>query len=108
MITSLDQLDLNAKYSYADYLKWQFEERVELIRGKVFDLPTPWTMHQRVSMNLSFRLYSQLNESFYKVYYAPFDVRLPLFSEKKNKEISWVTDLNHRDVGGDQSFASTN
>ena len=24
------------KYSYADYLNWQFEEMVELIRGRVF------------------------------------------------------------------------
>ena len=32
MITSLDQLDKT--YSYADYLKWRFEERVELIKGK--------------------------------------------------------------------------
>ena len=29
-------LDLNKLYTYADYYKWQFEERVELIKGKVF------------------------------------------------------------------------
>ena len=38
MITRLDQLDLNKTYSYADYLKWQFEERVELIKGKLFKM----------------------------------------------------------------------
>ena len=34
-ITQLSQLDLNGTYSYADYLTWQFNERVELIRGNV-------------------------------------------------------------------------
>ena len=34
MITSLYQLDLNARYNYADYLKWQLEEYVDLIRGR--------------------------------------------------------------------------
>jgi hypothetical protein len=30
-ITNIDQLDVNATYSYADYLLWQFSERVEII-----------------------------------------------------------------------------
>ncbi len=33
MITSFDQLDLTKQYTYADYLKWQFKERLELIKG---------------------------------------------------------------------------
>lgn len=35
-ITELSQLDLNATYSYADYLTWQLEETVELIKGKTY------------------------------------------------------------------------
>ena len=31
MITDIGQLDFDQKYSYAEYLTWQFEERVELI-----------------------------------------------------------------------------
>ena len=34
-ITQLSQLDLNPTYSYADYLTWQFNETVELIKGKI-------------------------------------------------------------------------
>jgi hypothetical protein len=34
-ITHLSQLDLNKTYSYADYLTWQFAERLELIKGKI-------------------------------------------------------------------------
>lgn len=34
-ITQLSQLDIDGTYSYADYIKWQFEERIELLRGKI-------------------------------------------------------------------------
>jgi hypothetical protein len=34
-ITQLSQLDLTANYSYADYLTWQLNEAVELIKGKI-------------------------------------------------------------------------
>lgn len=27
MITNINQLDLNKRYTYADYLTWQFKER---------------------------------------------------------------------------------
>jgi hypothetical protein len=30
----LSDLDLSKTYSYADYLKWTFEDRLELIKGK--------------------------------------------------------------------------
>jgi hypothetical protein len=31
MIDNINQLDLNKTYSYADYLTWEFQKRVELI-----------------------------------------------------------------------------
>jgi hypothetical protein len=34
MITDINQLDLNKTYSYADYLTWQFQEKLELIKEK--------------------------------------------------------------------------
>jgi hypothetical protein len=37
-ITRLDQLDPLGIYTYADYLKWQFDERVELFKGKLFPI----------------------------------------------------------------------
>ena len=33
MITNISQLDLAKKYSYADYLTWMFQERLELFKG---------------------------------------------------------------------------
>jgi hypothetical protein len=34
-MTDFSSLDLNKTYSYADYLTWKFQERIELIKGKV-------------------------------------------------------------------------
>lgn len=87
MITSLDQLDLNATYSYADYLKWQFEERVELIKGKVFKMsPAPARRHQRISGIFLKRLFNFLDNKTCQAYHAPFDVRLtPRKSDYTNK-----------------------
>ncbi len=52
MITSLSQLDLDKSYTYADYLLWQFEERVELIKGKILQMAAPSRAHQQVTTNL--------------------------------------------------------
>ncbi len=77
MITSLDQLDLNKTYSYADYLKWQFDEYVELIRGKIVRMsPAPSSYHQDISGKLHGEFYTFLKNKKCKLYSAPFDVRL--------------------------------
>ena len=77
-IYRLEDIDLSGTYSYADYLRWEFDERLELIRGKIFTMsPGPATMHQQVSMRLSFKLYSFLQDKACEVFAAPFDVRLP-------------------------------
>src|ERR1700761_1061444 len=71
-------LDLRRHYSFADYLKWTFEERLEIIRGKLFKMsPAPTSPHQRLSMELSWNLASFLHGRSCRVYSAPFDVRLP-------------------------------
>jgi Uma2 family endonuclease len=87
MITNIDQLDLQKTYSYADYLKWSFEERVELIKGKIFKMsPATARRHQRISSVFQGELYRFLNNDTCQVYSAPFDVRLaPRKSENTNK-----------------------
>lgn len=82
-------LDLSKIYSYADYLQWDFEERVELIKGKVFPLYTPFTAHQRVSGNIVFALANFLYKKQETVFNAPFDVRFPNLS-KENQDIFTV------------------
>jgi Uma2 family endonuclease len=78
MITSLDQLDFNATYSYADYLTWQFDEFVELIKGKIMPMSAPTRLHQEAVTNLTVIIGSHLKQNYLdcKVYVAPFDVRL--------------------------------
>lgn len=86
----LSDLDVNAVYSYADYLKWQFEERVELIRGKVFQMsPAPNYAHQNLASRLHGYLWSHLKDRTCKVFFAPFDVRFPGKS-KKDEDIVTV------------------
>lgn len=76
-ITQLDQLDPLGFYSYADYLKWQFEERVELFKGKLFPMAAPNRLHQRYSSRLSLSIGNYLQGKSCELYVAPFDVRLP-------------------------------
>lgn len=70
-------LDLSKTYSYADYLQWTFEERLELIKGKIFKMtPAPASGHQRLSWVLSGEIYTYLKGKTCQAFSAPFDVRL--------------------------------
>lgn len=92
MITNINQLDLDKTYSYADYLLWKFQERVELFKGKIFKMsPAPSSFHQRVSGNLHGILWQKFNKHSCNLFTAPFDVRL-LDKEKStiDKEIYTV------------------
>lgn len=77
MITNFNDLDLDKKYSYADYLTWKFQERLEIIKGKIFKMsPAPSTFHQRISSNLTGILWSEFKNHPCRLFSAPFDVRL--------------------------------
>lgn len=83
-ITELSQLDLNGTYSYADYLTWQFEETVELIRGKIMLMaPPPNLKHQRISRNLLRPISNYFHKKHCQVFHAPFDVSL--YDSRKSK-----------------------
>jgi Uma2 family endonuclease len=75
-ITNINELDFSKIYSYTDYLTWLFDERVELIKGKIFKMsPTPLNIHQRISSNLHGLIWTYLKRKKCKVYASPFDVR---------------------------------
>ena len=85
MITDINQLDVNKRYTYADYLLWQFSERVELIKGKIFKMsPAPKVNHQRIVGRVFFQLLNSFKEKKCEVFVAPFDVRL---SKKKKDQL---------------------
>ena len=77
MITSIEQLSPDKTYTYADYLTWQFDTMVELIRGKIVKMsPAPSDRHQVLSGNLHFEIAKFLKKQPCKVFSAPYDVRL--------------------------------
>lgn len=84
-ITSIDQLSPDGVYSYADYLTWKFDERVELIKGKLFKMsPAPNRMHQRIAGDMFSQIHQFLMENPCQTYFAPFDVRL--LDSKRSKK----------------------
>ena len=80
MITDINQLDFSKTYTYADYLTWQFSERVELIMGRIFRMSAPSRSHQKISLAIERLIDNFLlkENSHCELYHAPFDVRLPL------------------------------
>jgi Uma2 family endonuclease len=64
-------------FTYADYLTWNFKERIELIRGKIFKMsPAPTSFHQRISVNIETEISIFLKGKKCKMFHAPIDVRL--------------------------------
>jgi Uma2 family endonuclease len=97
------------RYTYADYLSWDIEEMVELIKGKVFKraAAAPSRIHQRLTGDLYTELNMFLKGKTCQAYTAPFDVRLPVKSKKDDKiytvvqpDICVVCDLDKLDDRG--------
>jgi Uma2 family endonuclease len=85
-------LDLNKRYTYADYLTWMDDVRRELIDGFIkLMTPAPSRKHQEISFNLSGLLRNYLIHTHCKAYHAPSDVRLPADKiQKDDKQIHTV------------------
>lgn len=87
-IVEYGQLDTRRLYTYWDYLKWRFKERVELIKGYVFKMsPAPNVNHQRVSGNISAELFPLFHKKACEVFSAPFDVRLSIPGAPKDSTV---------------------
>jgi len=85
-------LDLNKRYTYADYLTWWDDKRRELMNGFIKMMTAPKARHQEISSNLHYRLRQiiERNRGNCKVYAAPFDVRLPKNGEREDGKIDTV------------------
>ena len=89
-VYSFNELDENLTYSYANYLNWLFDERLELIKGKIYKRsPGPARLHQKVLTQLFRPIANFLHGKPCDVYVAPFDVRFPKGS-KADKDIYTV------------------
>ncbi|MBK8349390.1 MAG: hypothetical protein IPL08_17940 [Saprospiraceae bacterium] len=60
-------IDYNKVYTYADYLKLEIDEMVEIIRGKILRMsPAPRIKHQGISINIASIIHSELREKIVK------------------------------------------
>jgi Uma2 family endonuclease len=74
----MPMIKAGTKYSYADYLQWDDDQRWELIDGIPYNMiAAPSRIHQRISGNISTLFHNYLIDKNCEVYAAPFDVRLP-------------------------------
>ena len=98
----------NQSYTYSDYLRFEFDHMVELIRGRIFKMtPAPSSAHQQISSLLHGELYIYLKDKPCKIFHAPFDVVLPFHNQKKNTattvvqpDLSIICDLDKIDKAG--------
>jgi Uma2 family endonuclease len=73
------KLDMNKRYSYADYLTWADDVRRELYDGFIKMMtPSPSRKHQYASTALTGIFFHYLRGKKCEVYHAPSDVRLPI------------------------------
>ena len=89
-LQTVEEPSADYTYTYADYLKWQWEERVELFKGKLMKMAAPNTMHQVLVGKLYLKFGVFLEHKKCNVYVSPFDVRLPVQNKKRDNEITTV------------------
>jgi Uma2 family endonuclease len=71
-------LDLEKRYTLADWRSWPDDERWELINGVAYNMsPAPRVKHQERAFELGRKLANYLENKLCKVYMAPLDVFLP-------------------------------
>jgi Uma2 family endonuclease len=82
------------RFSYADYLSWDDDNRYEIIDGTVYDMNAPLRLHQKFLVELVTIFHNHFRDKTCEVYMAPFDVRLP----KKSKRDEDIFDVVQPDL----------
>ena len=76
-------LDLEKRYTLADWRSWPDEERWELINGVAYNMsPAPRVKHQDRAFDMGRNLANWLEDKPCKVFMAPLDVFLPKMDTK--------------------------
>ena len=65
-----------ARYTFADCLTWEENERIEIINGEAVMMAPPSSVHQEIAAELTRQFGNYLEGKRCKVYPAPFGVRL--------------------------------
>jgi Uma2 family endonuclease len=96
-------------HTYADYLRWSGSSGEELIDGTAYvrEPPAPSPAHQGIVAELCRQVGTALKDKPYRVYVAPFDVRLPKSAEQDDQvdtvvqpDVLIVCDLQKIDARG--------
>ena len=90
-------LDMNKRYTYADYLTWLDGQTRELIHGFIQMMsPAPRLRHARVNTRILLNLGAiiEQHKGFCEVFTAPFDVRFPRKGETTDDKIDTVVQPN--------------
>lgn len=80
------------RYTYADYLEWDENERIELIYGTPVMMAPPSRRHQEISGELYRQLANFLEGKKCRVYAAPFGVRLFEGAEDRPEDVDTVVE----------------
>ena len=88
MYGTLD-LDESKRYTYADYLTWLDDRRMELFNGFIHLMSAPMRLHAQISQKLNRAIdrFIEKKKGKCHIYYAPFDVRLPKRNETEDDKI---------------------
>ena len=74
-------------YTYSDYLKFEFDYMVELIRGRIYKMtPGPNLRHQSLSSNLFIQMAPFFLDRSCRLFSAPTDVILPIENRRNGNE----------------------
>jgi Uma2 family endonuclease len=96
-------------HTYADYLTWSRSYGDELVNGTAYvrEPPSPARSHQEIVGELYRQAATALEDKPYRVYVAPFDVRLPKSTEEDDQvdtvvqpDVLIVSDLQKLDARG--------
>jgi Uma2 family endonuclease len=84
-------VEYGIEYTYADYLKFDFEEMVELIRGRIFRMSlSQRTSHQLILGRLLLPIFTYCKSKSYQIFHGPVDVVLPIGNKKRDASTTVV------------------
>ena len=106
---TLLKCDIHHHHTYADYLEWPDNQCGELVDGTAYvrEPPAPSPAHQEIVGELYYQVAAALEGKPYRVYVAPFDIRLPKSTEDDTQidtvvqpDVFIVRDLQKLDARG--------
>ncbi len=107
---TLNQPVADKIYTYADYLTWQLDSSLELLRGKMLAMsPAPLRIYQKIAGKLYLKIGTYLQSKTCEVYTVLFDVRFPHCKDETSDEqittvlqpdICVICDLSKLDARG--------